>query len=178
MDLGMSSGMCSGTLIFWDPISQSWRTGGVLGGGSHLEAPILPGLAPNRGTGRAGPAPSLFPLLPKFPNFPGICEFHFNCSGFSPFPHNFSCQSFVPGGDFYREAPLPVAFPGLPLLCGPKKKKKKIGTRTFPWRVWGKTGNFSFGDTVGGSQLAGGGRVPVPVRVPSPGQVTRLMSSR
>lgn len=171
MDLGMGSGMGSGTLIFWDPISQSWRTGGVLGGGSHLEAPILPGLAPNRGTGRAGPVPSLFPLLPKFPSFPGIGELHFNCSGFSPFPPIFSCQSFVPGGDF---APCGIA--GAPASL---RAKKTPGIQTFPW---GKTGNFSFGDTgrggEGGSQLAGGGRVPVPVRVPSPGQVTRLMSSR
>lgn len=60
--------------VFWDAISQSWSTGGVLGGGSHLEAPILSGLAPNRGTrtGRAGPAPSLFLLLPKFPSYPEI----------------------------------------------------------------------------------------------------------
>lgn len=52
--------------VFWDPVSQS-RSAGVLRGGSHLEAPFLLGLAPNRGT--AGPAPSLFS---KFPSFPEI----------------------------------------------------------------------------------------------------------
>lgn len=76
MDSGIQDGFRD-TLnprLFWDPVSQSRSTGGVLGGGSHLEAPTLLGLAPNRamGTGRAGPAPSLFPLFPKFRSFPKI----------------------------------------------------------------------------------------------------------
>lgn len=112
------------------------------------------------GTGRAGPAPSLFPLLPKFPE---IGEFHFNFGGFPPLPPCFSSQSFVPGGGFSQEAPLPVPFPWLPLSCA-LRGPKKTGSKHSRGRVCWENREFQ--------------RVPVPGRVPSPGQVTSLMSSR
>lgn len=153
VDSGLDSGWIQGCIqggfrdppsprLFWDPVSQSWSTGGVLGRASHLEAPVLPSLAPKT-VGQARDVRARLP--PRSRCFPNSLKSESSILISADFP---LCPPVFPPSPLFREGAFPRKRRSRchsrgsrsPAPCVDQKRRDP----NIPAGVFaGKTGNFS-----------------------------------